>query len=162
MLVLPVLLISFNNDNGSKTANGKSFRMSSATINGSLSAYEADIKKSILSDIDPILLEVSSIVALYEWHYRLLFAFTRMLSALRTVEGSSFKSISSISGSSKLSSWFACRASLDKGSALAIVGPDLYSVFTIAVRSDVSWILHVDNIPLLLREAFFMPSKWSE
>ena len=68
MLVLPVLSISFNNDNGSKTANGKSFRMSSA--NGSLSAYGADIKKSILSDIDPIALpielEVSSIVALYE------------------------------------------------------------------------------------------------
>ena len=133
MLVLPVLSISFNNDNGSKTANGKSFRMSSATINGSLSAYGADIKKSILPDIDPIVLsiglEVSSIVALYEWHYRLLFAFTRMLSALRTVDGSSFKSICSISGSSRLSSWFACRASLDKGSALAIVGPDLYSVF---------------------------------
>ena len=70
MLVLPVLSISFNNDNGSKTANGKSFWMSSATINGSLSAYGADIKKSILSDIDPIALpielEVSSIVALYE------------------------------------------------------------------------------------------------
>ena len=54
MLVLPVLSISFNNDNGSKTANGKSFRMSSATINGSLSAYGADIKKSILSDMNPI------------------------------------------------------------------------------------------------------------
>jgi hypothetical protein len=71
MLVLPVLSISFNNDNGSKTANGKSFRMSSATINGSLSAYGgADIKKSILPDIDPIVLsiglEVSSIVALYD------------------------------------------------------------------------------------------------
>ena len=66
MLVLPVLSISFNNDNGSKAANGKSFRMSSATINGSLSAYGAGIKKSILSDIDLILLEVSSIVALYE------------------------------------------------------------------------------------------------
>ncbi len=90
------------------------------------------------------------------------FAFRRMLSALRTVGGSSFKSISSISGRSRLSSWFACRASLDKGSAMVIVGPDLYSGFTIAVRSDVSWILHVDNIPLLLREAFFMSSKWSE
>ena len=70
MLVLPVLSISFDNDNGSKAANGKSFRMSSATINGSLSAYGADIKKSMLSDIDPIVLsivlEVSSIVALYE------------------------------------------------------------------------------------------------
>ena len=70
MLVLPVLSISFSNDDGSKTANGTSFRMSSATINGSLSAYGADIKKSILSDIDPIALpiglEVSSIVALYE------------------------------------------------------------------------------------------------
>jgi hypothetical protein len=70
MLVLPVLSISFNNDNGSKTANGTSFWKSSATFNGSLSAYGADIKKSILSDIDPIVLsiglEVSPIVSLYE------------------------------------------------------------------------------------------------
>jgi len=162
MLVLPVLSISFNNDNGSKTANGKSFRMSSATINGSLSAYGADIKKSILSDIDPILLEVSSIVALYEWHYRLPFSFTRMLSALRTVGGSSFKSISSISGRSRLSSWFACLASLDNGSAMVIVGPDFYNVSTIAVNSNVSWILHAEIFPMLLREAFFMPCEWSE
>jgi hypothetical protein len=70
MLVLPVLSISFNDDNGSKTVNGTSFRMSSATFNGSLSAYGVDIKKSMLSDIDPTVLliglEVSSIVALYE------------------------------------------------------------------------------------------------
>ncbi len=70
MLVLPVLSISFNNDNGSKTANGTSFRMISATFNGSLSAYAADIKKSILSDIGPIVLsiglEVFPIVSLYE------------------------------------------------------------------------------------------------
>ena len=50
MLVLPVLLISFNNDNGSKTAKGIYFLISSATFGGSLSAYGADIKKSILSD----------------------------------------------------------------------------------------------------------------
>ena len=52
MLVLPVLLISFNNDNGSKTAKGISFLISSATFGGSLSAYGADIKKSILSDTE--------------------------------------------------------------------------------------------------------------
>ena len=40
---------------------------------------------------------------------------------------------------------------------MAMVGPDLYSVSTIDVKSDVSWILHVDNFPLLLREAFLMP-----
>ena len=50
MLVLPVLLISFTNDNGSKTATGISFLISSATFGGSLSAHGADIKKSILSD----------------------------------------------------------------------------------------------------------------
>jgi hypothetical protein len=68
-LVLPVLSISFNNDNGSKIANGTSFRISSATFNGSLSAYGADIKKSILSETDPTVLliglEVSSSAALY-------------------------------------------------------------------------------------------------
>ena len=52
MLVLPVFLISFNNDNGSKTAKGISFLISSATFAGSLSAYGADIKKSILSDTE--------------------------------------------------------------------------------------------------------------
>ena len=48
MLVLPVFLISFNNDNGSKTAKG--------TFGGSLSAYGADIKKSILSDTESTVL----------------------------------------------------------------------------------------------------------
>ena len=56
MLVLPVLLISFNNDNGSKTAKGISFLISSAIFGGSLSAYGADIKKSILSDTESTVL----------------------------------------------------------------------------------------------------------
>ena len=43
--------------------------------------------------------------------------------------------------------------------SMAMVGPDLYSVSTIDVKSDVSWTLHVDNFPLLLREAFLMPGK---
>jgi hypothetical protein len=45
---------------------------------------------------------------------------------------------------------------------MAIVGPDLYSVSTIAVKSDVSWILHAEIFPMLLREAFSMPCEWSE
>ncbi len=53
MLVLPVLSISFSNDNGSNTAKGMSFLISSATFSGNLSAYGADIKKSILSEIEP-------------------------------------------------------------------------------------------------------------
>ena len=56
MLVLPVFLISFNNDNGSKTAKGISFLISSATFGGGLSAYGADIKKSILSDTESTVL----------------------------------------------------------------------------------------------------------
>ena len=56
MLVLPVLLISFHNDNGSKTAKGISFLIGSATFGGSLSAYVADIKKSILPDTEPTVL----------------------------------------------------------------------------------------------------------
>ena len=52
ILVLPVLSISLINDNGSKTAKGMSFLISSATFGGSLSAYGADIKKSILSDTE--------------------------------------------------------------------------------------------------------------
>ena len=60
MLVLPVLLISFNSDNSSKTAKGISFLISSATFGGSLSAYGADIKKSILSDKKSILSDTES------------------------------------------------------------------------------------------------------
>ena len=56
MLVLPVLSISFINGNGSSTAKGMSFLISSATFGGSLSAYGADIKKSILSEIEPTVL----------------------------------------------------------------------------------------------------------
>jgi hypothetical protein len=56
MLVLSVLLFSFNNDNGSKTAKGISFLIGPATFGGSSSAYGADIKKSILSDTEPTVL----------------------------------------------------------------------------------------------------------
>ena len=56
MLVLPVLLFSFNNDNGSKIAKETSFLISLATFSGSLSACGADIKKSILSDTEPTVL----------------------------------------------------------------------------------------------------------
>ncbi len=56
MLVLPVLSISFINDNGSSTVKGMSFSISSATFGGSLSAKGAEIKKSILSDIEPTVL----------------------------------------------------------------------------------------------------------
>ena len=57
-LVLPVLSISFINDNGSNAAKGMSFLISSATFIGSLSAYGAVIKKSILSDNEPTVLLV--------------------------------------------------------------------------------------------------------
>ncbi len=56
MPVLLVLSMSLSNDNGSKTAKGTFFLISSATFNGNLSAYGADIKKSILSDKDPTVL----------------------------------------------------------------------------------------------------------
>jgi hypothetical protein len=36
---------------------------------------------------------------------------------------------------------------------MAIVDPDLCIVSTIAIKSDVSWILYVESIPLLLRES---------
>ena len=60
MLVLPVFLISLKNDSGSKTAKGTSFLISSATFGGSLSAYGADIKKSMLSDKKSILSDTES------------------------------------------------------------------------------------------------------
>jgi len=87
MLVLPVLSISFNNDNGSRTANGTSFRISSATFNGSLSAYGADIKKSILSEIVPTVLLIGLEGFLHRCTMRVativsFSALTRILSAL--------------------------------------------------------------------------------
>ena len=109
MLVLPVLSISFINDNGSSTAKGMSFLISSATFGGSLSAYGADIKKSILSEIEPTVLLIGLEGFLHRCTIRVatvvsFSALTRMLSALRTDEGSSFRSISNISGRSRLSS----------------------------------------------------------
>ena len=69
MLVLPVLSISFINDSGSSTAKGMSFLISSATFGGSLSAYGADIKKSILSDIEPtvLLIGLEGFLPCNEW-----------------------------------------------------------------------------------------------
>ncbi len=89
-------------------------------------------------------------------------AFTRRFIALLTESGSSRNSISSSTGRSKLSSLCSCLANLESGSATAMVGLDLYSVPTMDVKSDVSWILHVDSLPLLLREELFIPGKWSE
>ena len=109
ILVLPVLSISFNNESGSRTANGTFFLMSSATFSGSLSAYGADIKKSNLSVMEPTVLLIGLEGFLHRCTMRVativsFSALTRMLSALRTDEGSSFRSISSISGRSRLSS----------------------------------------------------------
>ena len=42
---------------------------------------------------------------------------------------------------------------------MAIVGPDLYSVVTILVRSEVSWSFHVDNLPLLLSDVLLIPGR---
>ncbi len=85
-------------------------------------------------------------------------AFTHRFMAFLTESESSLKSICR----SRLSSLCSCLASLESGSATAMVGPDLYSVSTIDVKSDVSWILHVDSLPLLLRGEIFIPGKWSE
>ncbi len=42
---------------------------------------------------------------------------------------------------------------------LDVVGPDLYRVSTMEVRSEVSCILHVKSLPLLLNEEDFIPGK---
>ena len=42
---------------------------------------------------------------------------------------------------------------------ILIVGPDLYSVVTMLVRSDVSWSFHVESLPLLLKEVSLMPGR---
>ena len=110
MLVLPVLSISFINDNGSSTAKGMFFLISSATFGGNLSAYGAEIKKSILSEIEPTVLLIGLEGFLHRCTMRVativvsFSALTLMLSALSTDEGSSFRSISSMSGRSRLSS----------------------------------------------------------
>ena len=103
MLVLTVLSISFINHSGSSTAKGIFFLISSATFGGSLSAYGADIKKSILSDIEPTVLLIGLEGFLHRCTMRVativsFSAFTRMLSALRTDEGSSFRSSPALAG----------------------------------------------------------------
>ena len=53
MLVLPVFLISFNNDNGSKTAKGISFLISSAMISF---IYSRFLRTDLLMLVLPVLL----------------------------------------------------------------------------------------------------------
>ena len=139
-----LFLFSFNNDNGSKTAKGVSFLISSATFGGSLSALcryqEIDlvwlhtlwisVSTTRANDTEPTVLLIWLEGFLHRCFIRLTTivsfpAFTRMLSALRTVDERSFKSVSSISRKPRLSSWFSCRASLDKESTMTIVGLDL-------------------------------------
>ena len=40
-----------------------------------------------------------------------------------------------------------------------MVGPDLYKVVTVLVRSEVSCSFHVESFPLLLKEVGFMPGR---
>ncbi len=42
---------------------------------------------------------------------------------------------------------------------MAMVGPDLCSVATILVRSDVSCSFEVESFPLLLREVLLIPER---
>ena len=167
MLSLPLRSISFSNGSGIRIAKGMSLRISSATLVGSLSAYGADIKKSIFDDAFPTVLLIGLVGSLQLCTSRVttavsFSALTRRFVAFFTESGSSLKSISRSTGRSRLSNLCSCLASLESGSATAMVGPDLYSVSTIDVKSDVSWILHVDNLPLLLREELLIPGKWSE
>ena len=111
-------------------AKGVSLRIISATLRGSLSAYGADMRKSTLADVDPIVLLMGFVGSLQFCTSRVttavsFSAFTRMLIALFTVSGSSRKSISSRTGRSRLSSLCSCLASLESGSATDMVGPDL-------------------------------------
>ena len=42
---------------------------------------------------------------------------------------------------------------------MAIVGPDLYSVVTVLVKSEVSWSFQVDSLPLLLSDVLLIPGR---
>ncbi len=136
--------------------------MSSATFSGSLSAYGADIKKSNLSVMEPTVLLIGLEGFLHRCTMRVativsFSALTRMFSALRTDEGNSFRSISS-----SLDYLAGVLALQDVTKGLlwtwlvqtCIVFPLLTSNLTFH-----GMILHVDNFPLLLREAFLMPGR---
>ena len=103
--VLPVLSISFSNGKGMRAAKGTFFLMSSATLRGSLSAYVAVMRKSILSVSDPIVLLMGLVGSRHLCTIlvatRVSFsAFTRMFLALLTETGSSFNSICNSTGRS--------------------------------------------------------------
>ena len=86
-------------------------------------------------------------------------ALTQKRSSFLMSSGSSDRRISRSKGRSRLSTLCSWRLSRDKGSAMAIVGPDLYSVVTVLVRSDVSCSFHVDNLPLLLSDVLLIPGR---
>ena len=125
------------------------------------------MRKSTFDDVFPTVLLIGLVGSLQLCTSRVttavsFSAFTRRFMTFLTESGNSLKSISSSTGRSRLSNLCSCLASLENGSATDMVGPDLYSVSTIDVKSDVSWIRHVDSLPLLLREEAFIPGKWSE
>ncbi len=131
--------------------------MSSATLRGGLSVYVAVIRKSILSVSDPIVLLMGLVGSRHLCTIlvttRVSFsAFTRMFLAFLINAGSSFHSMCKSTGRSKLSTLCSCLARRDRGSVAVMVGPGLYRVSTIEVRSEVSCILHVESLPLLLNE----------
>ena len=122
------------------------------------------MRKSILSVSDPMVLLTGLVGSLHLCTILVttgvsLSAFTRMFLVFLIDEGNSFKSICKSTGRSKLSTLCSCLARRDNGSAMVMVGPDLYRVSTIEVRSEISCILQVDSLPLLLSEEDFIPGK---
>ena len=89
-------------------------------------------------------------------------AFTRKFLSFHISSGSSAKSISRRRGRSRLSTLCSSRLRRDSGSAIAIVGPDLYSVVTMLSRSEVSCSFHVESLPLLLSEVQVHMSKFKD
>ena len=111
-------------------AKGTFLRIISATLMGSLSAYGADIRKSTFADVAPMVLLIGFVGSLHFCTIRVttavsFSALTRRFVAFLIETGSSLKSISSSTGRSRLSSLCSCLASLDRGSAMDMVGPDL-------------------------------------
>ncbi len=103
----PVLSISLRRERGTSIAKGTSCRMYSATLRGSLSAYGAKIRKSVLPE-SPTVFEIGLLRVRHCWTIRVttlvsFSAFTRKCSNFLISSGSSVKSISRRRGRSRLS-----------------------------------------------------------
>ncbi len=154
-----------------RTANFFLYRISCATLCVTFSANGAAMRKSKSSLLSDRTLEIGFLGTCHRWNILVarwvsFSAVTRMLCAF-LIE-SRRRCNNSVKRAGSSNRWNCSPQGMrERGSANPPYGPGprycpaLYRVCTIPVRSEVSWILHVESLPLLLRFPTYVDGAWS-